>query len=293
MEAKLQRWVQRNGWDRAADHYQASWQQQLGPAHDAVLAAAGLQPGERVVDIACGTGLVTLPAARAVAPHGRVVATDISQRMVDDTARQAHDQAITNVDTAQRDAEHLGDLATTAPFDVALCSLGLMYVPAPATAMDEIVRVLRPGGRVVVAVWGERRNCGWAGIFPVVDARVESDVCPMFFALGAPGSLAALAADAGLVEFDERRIHCDLVYDDADSALAAAFLGGPVALAYSRFDSHTKSSARVEYLASIEPYRDGDGYRIPGEFVIVNARLRGPGSPAADHEHLTTATTST
>lgn len=50
---------------------------------------------------------------------------------------------------------------------------------------------------------------------------------------------------------------------------------------------------RVEYLASIEPYRDGERYRIPGEFVIVNARPRGPGSPAADHERLTTATTST
>lgn len=293
MDAKLQRWVQRNGWDRAAGYYQAHWQQQLRQAHDAVLAAAGLQPGERVVDIACGTGMVTLPAARAVAPHGRVVASDISRRMVDATARQAHDQAITNVDTVQRDAERLGNLATTAPFDVALCSLGLMYVPAPATALDEIVRVLRPGGRAVVAVWGERRNCGWAGIFPVVDARVESDVCPMFFALGAPGNLAGLAADAGLVEIDERRIHCDLVYDDADSALAAAFLGGPVALAYSRFNSDTKASARAEYLASIEPYHDGDVYRLPGEFVTVNARLPTLGSPAADREHLTTTTTST
>jgi hypothetical protein len=60
-----------------------------------------------------------------------------------------------------------------------------------------------------------------------------------------------------------------LSYDTADDALGAAFAGGPVALAYSRFDDATRSGAHAEYLASIAPFRDGDGYRVPGEFVVA------------------------
>jgi hypothetical protein len=103
----------------------------------------------------------------------------------------------------------------------------------------------------------------------------------MFFALGAPGGLTALAGAAGLVDVEERRISCELVYADDRSALGAAFLGGPVALAYSRFDEATKASAAAEYLASIAPYASGAGYRIPGEFVIVSARRRD--HPALQH----------
>ena len=76
-----------------------------------------------------------------------------------ETARRAAERSLTNVAFERRDAE---DLGPHAGFDVALCSLGLMYVPAPAVALAEMARVLRPGGRCVVAVWGERRNCGWA-----------------------------------------------------------------------------------------------------------------------------------
>ena len=286
MEAKVQRWVQRHGWDRAVHHYQEHWRDQLRPAHEAVLALAALEPGEAVVEVACGTGMVTLPAAAAVGRGGRIVATDISGQMVDDTARRAAHCDLTQVETLRCDAETLvASIGSQAQFDVALCALGLMYVPAPDLAMAQMAATLRPGGRMVAAVWGRRQNCGWASIFPIVDARVESDVCPMFFALGAPGGLAALATSAGLGDIEERRIACELVYADDESALGAAFLGGPVALAYSRFDDATKAATSAEYIASIAPYRIGSGYRIPGEFVIVSARRPEPARELALHQH--------
>ncbi len=147
-----------------------------------------------------------------------------------------------------------------------------MYVPSPPAAMSEMRRVLRPGGTAVVSTWGERRRCGWAELFPIVDARVSSDVCPLFFALGTGNCLADLLERAGFTDIDLLRLSVDLVYDDEAAALGAAFLGGPVALAYSRFDDATKASAHDDYLASIAPYREGSGYRVPGEFVIAAGR---------------------
>ena len=73
MDAKLQRRVQRYGWDKAASHYERSWQSQLEPAQSALLELAGLKPGIEVLDVACGTGLVSLKAAAGIVPGGRIV----------------------------------------------------------------------------------------------------------------------------------------------------------------------------------------------------------------------------
>ena len=80
MDAKLQRRVQRYGWDKAASHYERSWQSQLEPAQSALLELAGLKPGIEVLDVACGTGLVALKAAALIVPGGRIVGTDISEQ---------------------------------------------------------------------------------------------------------------------------------------------------------------------------------------------------------------------
>jgi SAM-dependent methyltransferase len=269
MEAKLMRRIQRSGWDRASSCYEQYWGAQVRPSLEAVLAMAALQTGERVIDVACGTALVTLPAATQVGPRGRVLATDLAPKMVAAVEQRARDVGIANIDVDPVGAESLG---RDGEFDVALCALGLMYVPDPTRALAEMHRALRPGGRVVVSVWGERRKCGWAGIFPIVDARVSSDVCPLFFALGAPGALREAVRRAGFVDVDETRLDVRLVYAGAREALGAAFDGGPVALAAARFDEPTRASAHAAYLDSIAAYADGAGYRVPGEFVIASGR---------------------
>ncbi len=165
-------------------------------------------------------------------------------------------------------------------FDAALCGLGLMYVPDPVAALAEMHRVLGPGGRAAAAVWGARAGCGWAEIFPIVDARVSSDVCPLFFQLGTRDSLARAFAEAGFVDVRHERIQVGLRYATPEDALTAAFKGGPVALAYSRFDERTRAVVHAEYLQSIEEHRDGSGYCIPGEFVVAAGSKPGQSSPS-------------
>ena len=270
MDPRLQRRVQRYGWDRAVVAYEAGWRDQLEPAHSLMLRMTALRPGERVLDVACGTGLVSFRAAETVGRQGAVVGFDISAEMVETARRGASLHDIANVRFERADAEALP--LPEASFDAAVCALGLMYVPDPVRALCEMRRLLRPGGRAAAAVWGARRNCGWAEIFPITDARVASDVCPMFFHLGTKDMLGRALEAAGFADIRSERLSTTLRYASPEDALAAVFRGGPVALAYSRFDEVTRRAVQDEYLASIAAYRSGGGYEVPGEFVVAAAR---------------------
>lgn len=272
MDPRLQRRVQRYGWDRAAPDYERYWQRQLAPAQRRLLTLADLRAGARVLDVACGTGLVTLEAAAKVGSTGVVHATDISEAMVERIRIEAERRAMPWITADRLEAEDLR--VSDSSFDVVLCSLGIMYVPDPAQAAREMLRVLRPGGVAAVSTWGARANCGWAEIFPIVETRVQSDVCPMFFQLGTGDRLAHLMEQAGFSDVCAERLNVTLAYESPDEAIGAAFIGGPVALAYSRFDEPTRASAHAEYLASIAGWRTGEGYDLPGEFVIARGRKR-------------------
>jgi ubiquinone/menaquinone biosynthesis C-methylase UbiE len=189
--------------------------------------------------------------------------------MIDAARRRASECGVTNATFERMDAEDLA--LPDASFDVVLCALGLMYVPDPARALREMHRVLRPGGRLVVVVWGDRSLCGWSPLFSIIDGEVETEVCPLFFRLGENETLAGLCADASFELLDTRRIATTLEYADADEACRAAFIGGPVALAWSRFDDDVRARVRRCYIEALEPWRRERGYQVPGEFVIVKA----------------------
>jgi ubiquinone/menaquinone biosynthesis C-methylase UbiE len=269
VDAQLQLRIQRYGWDKAAGEYERYWSQALEPAQNRLLQMASLRRGERVLDVACGTGLVSLRAASTVGETGSVLATDLSDEMVKDVANAAKEQSLSQVTAARMDAQAM--TVKDGAYDVALCAFGLMYVPDPSLALKEMKRALRPGGRLAVAVWGAREKCGWAEIFPIVERRVESEVCPLFFQLGTADALSLTLELAGFTNIVAERMSTRLHYDSASDACAAAFVAGPVALAYSHFDDTTKSSAKAEYLQSIAAFKSGDSYDVPGEFVIATA----------------------
>lgn len=267
MNPDFQRRIQRYGWDKASPYYDEGWQDLLWPAQESLLAEADPQTGENILDVSCGTGLVTMPLSELVAPKGSVTAVDISDRMIEKGCAEKKRRGIENITFKQMDAEAL-DFEDNS-FDKVICSLGLMYFPDPRKALKEMFRVLKPGGRAVALVWGERKNCGWAEIFPIVDQRVKSDVCPLFFQLGAGNALQILFKTAEFSIIKSQRLSKVLQFRDDKQACMAAFLGGAVALAYQKFDEGTRLEADKEYLKSIKRYRNGRGYEVPGEFVIV------------------------
>ena len=269
MEPKIHRRVQRYGWDLAVRDYDRYWVPVLRGCSERSLELAAIRPGERVLDVATGTGVAAFTASDLVGPKGEVVATDISEKMVQAVQEEAERRNITNMAFQRVDAE---DLAfPDASFDVVLCVLGLMYPADPQRAIEQFYRVLRPGGRAAVCVWGRRDRCGWNAVFPIIDARVNSDVCPLFFSLGAPGALAYAFKRAGFGEMGEETQEKTLVWESDEEACGAIFPGGPVALPYSKFSPEIRAEVHAEYLESIAPYRRDGAYHVPGEFAFLCA----------------------
>lgn len=274
MDGKVQLRIQRYGWDAAAGFYHQDWEKQLRLAQDTLLGMADLAPGQSVLETACGTGMVTMRAALATGPEGSVHASDISGRMIEEVRRNCKEAGLENVTFQRADTEAL-DVPDDS-FDVALCALGIMYVPNPRRAIAEMARCVRPGGKVVATVWGERRHCGWADVFPIIDARVASDVCPMFFASGAPGALKLDFEAAELLGVRETRQMEVLNFSSGADLTRAIMLGGPVAMAVKRFDEKVYDEVCAEFLASVSAHQNPNGsYSIPGQFVTVCGTVPG------------------
>lgn len=268
MEARLQRRIQRYGWDAAADIYEDAWQANLAPIHEQMIDLAGLAPGQIVLELACGSGMLTFRAAALVKGGGTVHASDISAEMVDLVQSRALDMGCEAVAVVRGDGEVLDAPADT--FDAALCSLGLMYLPDPVAALSRMHGALKPGGRAVVSTWGTRQNCAWADIFPIVDSVVKSEVCPLFFNLGAGDNLANAMTRAGFSGIELHRVQGVLKFADRADTLEATIDAGAVALAAKRFDTATRTYVDNAFLETIADYRrDDGGYDIPTEYLIA------------------------
>jgi SAM-dependent methyltransferase len=192
--------------------------------------------------------------------------------MVAFAAAHAAQNRVDNVTFGRCDMEATG--TPDGAFDAVTCAFGLMFAAERASAFAEIARITAPGGRVSVCVWGRRAACGFAAVFPIVDAHVDSEVCPLFFSLGVPGALTASFARAGLADVVEESVPVTLSWGSADEACTAMLEGGAVALAWKRFSPQTRAVVRAQYLASLEPFRRGDRYDVPAEVMFATARKR-------------------
>src|SRR4051812_43459338 len=168
-----------------------------------MLELAAPAPGERVLELACGPGGPGFAAAALVAPGGDVVVSDVSPAMTAVARRRAEALGLDAVAARVIDLEQIdeGDAA----FDVVLCREGLMLVADPVRAAREIRRVLKPGGRLALTVWGPRADNPWlALVFDAVGAQLGTPMpppgVPHPFSLDDRDRLAGGLAAAGLTD---------------------------------------------------------------------------------------------
>ncbi|WP_347312037.1 class I SAM-dependent methyltransferase [Defluviimonas sp. SAOS-178_SWC] len=158
--------------------------------------AAQIGPGQEVLDIACGTGATTRAAASRVGPEGRVVGLDRNRGMLDVAQSRAP-----TVKWIEAVAEALP--FADGVFDAVLCQFGLMFFDDRTKALNEMARVVRPGGRIALSVWDDvARSPGYAGMIALIqdmfgDEAAEALRAP--FILGDKRVLLRILEDAGWV----------------------------------------------------------------------------------------------
>jgi SAM-dependent methyltransferase len=241
-----------------------------------MLAASRPQPGERVLELACGPGGVGIAAARLVAPGGEVVLSDVVAEMTAIAAARAAAAGADNVQARVLDIESIDE--PDASYDVVLCREGLMFAPDPARAASEIRRVLRPGGRVAIAVWGPRERNPWLGlVFDAVSAQTGRPVPPPGvpgpFSLGDSATVVALLADAGLAGVQISELPTPLRAGTFEEWWArTSALAGPLAKILAALPEGAAQALRERLRDAVRPYTTPSGLDIPGLTLIASAR---------------------
>ncbi len=234
------------------------------------------QPGERVLDIACGTGDTGLLAAQRVGPSGRLLSTDRAPEMVAATGRRADELGLTNVASRTLDAEAM-DL-DDGSFDVALCRWGFMLMADPLAALRETRRVLTEDGRLALAVWGTPDRNPWSsvlsgvfierGLMPSIDLR-----SPGMFRLADRAELEALVVEAGFGEVSVDEIAVRWQFGSfGETWRVITSLSTSMTAAINRLGDGEVAEIRAEAMRRCAPYSTDSGVQLPGVSLVAVAR---------------------
>jgi SAM-dependent methyltransferase len=243
---------------------------------ETMLGLATPAAGDRVLELACGPGGLGLAAAARVAPGGWVVLSDVAAEMTAIASARADAAGLTNVSTCVLDLERIEQPADA--YDVVLCREGLMFATDPARAASEIRRVLRPGGRVALAVWGPRERNPWLGlVFDAVSAQLGRPVPPPGipgpFSLGDSDRLAGLLSAAGLADVTVSELSVPLRAGSFEEWwVRTSALAGPLAKVLTSLPEPAKQALRTHLHEATSAYRTPAGLEFPGVSLIAAAR---------------------
>jgi len=241
-----------------------------------MLERAALQPGDRVLELACGPGGLGLAASQRVGLAGEVVLSDISPEMTAIAAARAKARGLANVSTLILDAERIAQ--PDAAFNVVLCREGLMLVPNPEAAVREMARVLRPDGRVVVAVWGPRSRNPWLGaVFDVLSGGFGTPLpppgVPHPFSLDSESRLEAMFVAAGLINIEIELFETPYIATSPEEWWQrTCALAGPVAQKIAAQPENVQRALAERGKDAIRVFQTPDGLKIPGLSLIASAR---------------------
>jgi ubiquinone/menaquinone biosynthesis C-methylase UbiE len=233
---------------------------------------ANIQPGHHVLDIASGDGDQSIMAAQRVGSRGHVLATDISSNLLAYAAAAAKEAGLSNVETRVMDGEklELGD----ATFDTVICRLGLMLIPDVQTAMNEIYRVLKPGGWFSAIVLSTPDKNPWISILAMIAMKhaqlpPPQPGMPGLFSLSATGVLEGVVKAAG---FEETNVH----YSTATLQLSSAVecveflhdIAGALHTILSKLSTEEQKNAWTDMEEALKQFETPQGFASPVETII-------------------------
>jgi ubiquinone/menaquinone biosynthesis C-methylase UbiE len=244
----------------------------LGPWAPSLVDAAHLARGERVLDLACGTGVVTRVAAQRVGPQGGVTGVDLNAGMIS-VARSL--PAPDGASIEWREGSALAIPLPDASVDVVLCQQGLQFFPDKALALREMRRVLARGGRLALSVWTS------AGVYNSAVGQalarfIGEDTAARFCAsrnVPAKKELEEFAVAAGFADVNVRVRRMDIHLPNLERLVLEHLAGTPVAAAIAAADPESRRNISVNVMREMQRFNDGDGVTYPEETHVVTASV--------------------
>lgn len=267
-------------WDRAAlrwERFEPQLMYSLAAVNPALFRAVRLAPGQRILDVGCGTGEPTIAIAQHIAPRGEVTGLDISPQMLAVARLRARQHGATNARFRTADLGRTRLPGTR--YHGVVSRFGIMFVPDIPRALEMLRAALRPGGRAAFAVWGPMsRN-------PV--SRVSLDAARPFMKepppspesgphplrLGRRGALAGMMRQAGFKDVASTGVRAPYVYGSEEEFVAMQ-LGYPNPLRdlYLTLSPRDRVRMRARFARGIRRYRSGPVLRVPGFAWVVTGR---------------------
>jgi SAM-dependent methyltransferase len=232
-----------------------------------VVALVDVSPGEEGVDVACGTGAV---ARQLVAAGAKVTGVDLNPDML--ALAGSLEPGVTWV---EGDAQDLP--LPSASFDFATCQQGLQFMPDAAAALRSIHRVLRPGGRVAVAIWRPLRTCpGFAALTDALDQRIgpeAGNVLRAPFVLGDSAPVRALVGNAGFASVRVHN-HCHAThFASVEEMVRSEISSTPLAAMAQTWPDDAIPNMIADVEAALADYTGDDGLLFPICAYVVTAAV--------------------
>src|SRR5215467_5188056 len=265
-------------WSESAsywDKYRDVIVEMFRPVTRALIEDAGIGKGNAVLDVATGPGEPALSIAELVGPGGSVVGTDVVPEMVEAARREASRRKLEQVRFATAFTDSLPFPSGT--FDAAVCRFGVMFFPSPLDCLRDMLRVLKPGGKLAVAVWylAERNPFDFI-ISRIVDRYVEP-VPPKpgstdMFRFAKPGDLLALFRSAGAIAAAERLLQFSIraPLSAEEFWILRSEISEKLRSKLAPLGQAQKAALREEAIEAIRGYSVGNEISLPAEVLIVS-----------------------
>jgi ubiquinone/menaquinone biosynthesis C-methylase UbiE len=228
------------------------------------------QAGERVLDVACGTGVVARLVAQYVGPAGEVVGLDLNPGMLA-VARSMRPSGMIEWQEGSAVALPFPDAA----FDVVFCQQGLQFFPDRPAAVREMYRVLAPGGRLALSVWRPiQQSPGFAALAEALGRHVSPEAAALMhapFALAHAEELRALIAGAGFGDVVIRPAIKTLRFPSPEEFVQCYLAGSPLSGVVTQMSADAHAALLSDMDAALQSYVDSAGLAFPIEAHLAAA----------------------
>ncbi len=258
-------------WDKIAEKFDV-WLPHLAPVGEALLTALNTETGDRVLDVATGTGEPGLTLARRMRSNVTVVGTDAAQGMVDAAQRKGDREGLSNVEYRCMPAEKLNFASDS--FDKVLCRFGVMLFENPVQGLREMHRVLKPGGRYAIAVWSTPETMPtmyWS--YHVFKDKVPEEAQPPMAkvtSLGAPGAFEAALNEAGYRDIEIRPHTFHYNFPSFEAFWDVVEASDILKMQYDALPENQRETVRDEVALLARDFHTEHGLVIPHEFLLAN-----------------------